>query len=597
MRKIGSMGRSLVFRLTLTLLFISSALAEPRISSSVDAKQVLLQESFTWTIEVEGSDEMPNIRLPDIDKVALLSGPAQSSNYTYVNGKMSSKKSLSYTFAALEVGKVTIPSVEVFLGEQSYRTKPLTVTILASQTSSAAANSSGQSVFLRALPSKTSIYIGEPVSIEYKLFTKVGVYNYQVDKLPDAVGFWAEEIPQGSQPRLVSEIVNGVRYNTAVLKTVLYYPTRAGELTIDPLKAELEIEVKSNQRNRRMFNDPFFNDPFFSGTKKATKNFLSNRVKINVKSLPEPIPTNFTGAVGQFQIKANLDTNAVFANDAVGLSISLSGVGNFKSFQLPEPQLPDGIDIFKPERSESISIKGMRHRGSKNSTYLLVPRTAGRVIIDPIEFTYFDPSAKKYITKSSGWIKMTVYDAEGTLPLVTSGYSREEVELMQEDIRYIKAADTGFSRAQSSPFGIKYWTMHVFGILALLGIFGYEYRSRKLHGNADLRRSVKAMRSARKKLNHAQKISDDSEALRSQLHQCISGYIGDRLNAAENALDIDELTALLHQKEIPEEIVSETKHYLDGLTLDRFAPGMVKRSSSEWISATQKLLQDLGRVL
>ena len=583
--------------ISLYLLLSSIAFGQARVTASLDANQVLVRESFTWSLEVEGSDVMPNVRLGDIDKIALLSGPMQSSNYTIVNGKTSSKKTISYTFVAMEVGQVSFPPVEVVLDGKSYKTQPLKLDIVAARGSGGKQASASQTVYLQAIPSKSSVYVGEPLTVRYKLFTKVGVYNYQVEKLPDAVGFWAEEVSQSAQPRLVSELIDGVRYNTAVLKTVLYYPTRSGELVIDALKTELEIEVKSNQRSTSRFNDPFFNDPFFGANRKATKNFLSNPVKIHVKSLPEPRPRNFSGAVGNFQIKAGLDTNAVFANDAVGLSISLTGSGNFKSLQLPEPKLPEGIDIFKPERTEKISIQGMRHSGSKKSTYLLVPRVAGEFLIDPIKFTYFDLKTERYVTRNSGKINLSVYDVAGSQPVVTSGYSREEVELMQQDIRYIKSADTKFTSAPTSSMGGIFWSIHIVGLLALGGIFAYEYQSRRLEGNLDLRRRTNALKEARKQIRKAEKLSDDSEELRALLHQCITGFIGARLNVSENTLDTAAFTELLNKHDIPQEIVAENKAFLENLAMDRFAPGALKRSAPEWISATQDLFHKLRKVL
>jgi len=582
---------------SLFLLLSSIAIGQPRVTASLDATQVLVQESFTWKLEVEGSDVMPNVRLGDIDKIALLSGPMQSSNYTIVNGKTSSKKTISYTFVAMEAGQVTFPAVDVVLDGTRYKTQPLKLEIIAARGSGGKQASANQTIYLRAIPSKSSVYVGEPLTVRYKLFTQVSVYNYQVQKLPDAVGFWAEEVPQSAQPRLVSEVVDGVRYNTAVLKTVLYYPTKSGELVIDPLKTELEIEVKSNQRSNRRFNDPFFNDPFFGANRKATKNFLSNPIKINVRSLPEPRPRKFNGAVGNFQIRAGLDTNAVFANDAVGLSISLTGSGNFKSLQLPEPKLPDGIDVFKPERTEKISIKGMKHSGSKKSTYLLVPRIAGEILIDPIEFTYFDLKTERYITRNSGKIELSVYDVEGSRPVVTSGYSREEVELMQEDIRYIKSTDTKFTRAQTSSMGGAFWALHILGLLVLGGIFAYEYQSRRLEGNMDLRRRTNAIKQARKQIKKAEKLSEDSEELRALLHQCITGFIGARLNVSENTLDTSEFIELLSKHDVPQEIIDENRAFLEDLAMDRFAPGAVKRSAPEWITTTQELFQKLRRVL
>jgi hypothetical protein len=597
MKKIGNEMKHKYFLFLIFVLVSSTIFGQVKVTASLDARKVLVKESFTWKLEVEGSDVMPSVRLGDIDKVALLSGPMQSSNYSIVNGRTSSKKTISYTFVAMEAGQVVFPAVSVHLGTKTYKTEPLRLEIVATRSADGKLASASQTVYLRAIPSKSSVYLGEPLTVRYKLFTKVGVYNYQVEKLPDAVGFWAEDIPQSAQPRLVSEVIDGVRYNTAVLKTVLYYPTRSGELVIDPLKTELEIEVKSNQRSTRRFNDPFFNDPFFSGKRKATKNFLSNPLKINVKALPDPRPYKFSGAVGNFQIRAGLDTNAVFANDAVGLSISLTGSGNFKSLQLPEPKVPEGIDIFKPERTENVSIKGMKHTGSKKSTYLLVPRISGEIFIDPIEFTYFDLKTQKYVTRTSGKIKMSVYDAEGSQPVVTSGYSREEVELMQEDIRYIKSADEKFSSTQTSSLGGSFWMLHIFGILAIVGTFAYEFRSRRLEGNVDLWRRTTAIKQARKQIKKAEKLSEDSEELRALLHQCITGFIGARLNVSENTLDTSEFNELLIKHGIHQEIVDENMAFLEGLAMDRFAPGAVKRSASEWISATQELFQKLRRVL
>ena len=139
--------------------------------------------------------------------------------------------------------------------------------------------------------------------------------------------------------------------------------------------------------------------------------------------------------------------------------------------------------------------------------------------------------------------------------------------------------------------------LHILGLLALGGAFAYEYQSRRLEGNLDLQRRTNAIKQARKQIKKAEKLSEDSEELRALLHQCITGFIGARLNVAENTLDISEFTELLIKHDLPQEIVDENKTFLEGLAMDRFAPGAVKRSASEWISATQELFQKLRRVL
>jgi len=168
---------------------------------------------------------------------------------------------------------------------------------------------------------------------------------------------------------------------------------------------------------------------------------------------------------------------------------------------------------------------------------------------------------------------------------------------MQEDIRYIKAPENDFIVKGAQQLVSPFWGIHILGLLILLGLAGFEYRSNQLQGNADLRRSVQAMQQARKRLKHTRKLAEDSPELRSQLHQCIIGFIGARLQVAENALDIAGVKSLLEQHAVPEDLIGETEAFLHGLTMDRFAPGAVQRSAAEWIDVTHKLLQRLGRTL
>jgi hypothetical protein len=168
---------------------------------------------------------------------------------------------------------------------------------------------------------------------------------------------------------------------------------------------------------------------------------------------------------------------------------------------------------------------------------------------------------------------------------------------MQQDIRYIKPAETNFTKAQSSAMGAGFWALHIVGLLILGGTFAYEYQSKRLDGNVDLRRRTNAFKQAKKQIRKAEKLSEDSEELRALLHQCITGFIGARLNVAENTLDTLEFTQLLSRHNVPEDIINENRAFLEDLAMDRFAPGAVRRSAAEWIAATQDLFHKLRRVL
>lgn len=582
----------LIFAITAMVFAVRGLAQETTLSATLSAKQVLVGENFTWTVQLEGSQDLPSISAPKPKKVAVVAGPMQSSNYSVVNGAMSATRSVAYTYTALETGTVIFPEQRIRVGRKTMTIPAQSIQIVAAKSNKSGTASASPNVFIRAIPSKTEVVAGEPILVQFKLFTKVGVSNYQFDKEPDAVGFWAEEIESKGSPRLVSEIIDGERYRTAVLKRMLYAPTKTGTLVIDPLVARIEVDVQTSRKSTR-FNDPFFNDPFFGGTRQEYRVFKTEPLKIQVNALPEPKPADFTGGVGEFTFKASLDTNAVFANDAVGLTLILRGTGNLKSIKLPEPVLPEDIDAFKPERSESIKIEGDRYRGEKRATYLLVPRKAGNIVLQPMEFTYYHPVQKRYVTKSTGFIKLSVRDNDKSGTVVTSGYSREEVALMQDDIRYIKAVPSRMKSATQG-LGWMYWTVHVLALVLVVSSFVYEQYQRRLDGNEGLRRRTSAMSIARKKVKQARGI-EETDAFQQALASAVTGFIGARLNIAENALDHESFMAELKNRELPDEVLTQLDAYLIASTLDRYAPGAVEQSREAWLSDTEALLQTLGK--
>jgi len=595
--------RKWILVLVLLPVLSSTLAATVQVSASVDARSVLVQQPFKLTVEARDTESMPVVRMPDIDRLAVISGPMQSSNYSWVNGKMSGFKSVTYTLVALTPGDLVIPALDVRVDKQVVKTEPIRLRVVqrGQQTDPAQGGAAQEtaSIFIRAIPSKDEVYLGEPVSVRFKLYTQVSVFNYQIDKFPDAVGFWAEEIEQVRQPRLVSEILDGVRYNTAVLKTVVFYPTRSGELEIDALRAQLEVEVKSNNRRRGLFNDPFFNDPLLDPfARRVQRNFLSNPLTIQVKPLPEPVPRNYGGAVGTFSLNAKLDTSVLQVNDAVGLHLTLKGKGNFKTLQVPDPDLPEEIDAFKPERSEAIKLVDNQYTGYKQATYLLVPRQPGEYFIESLDFSYFDPRAGNYRQIRTAPLRLQVVQAGKDEQVIVSGYSREEVEMMGEDIRYIKAAGSGFLRMGGTHRGAAtLWVSFALGVIAVAASFFWEYHRSRLDQNLALKRRNRALRQAKRILRSAGGLAEGSEQFSAWVNQALLGFIGDRLDLAEHALETRDLLDIVEGRLKDEDLFQELRNLMQILSMDRFAPGYESRSQKELLEKADAVINRLNREL
>ena len=134
---------------------------------------VKVGEQFQYV--VEGS-ERGDMRLPSIEDFQLLGGPYSSftSHSQWVNGKMTQLTLVSFTyiFRALKEGEYTIPPATVIVGRKEYSSNAVEVVVSAGSAINQSVPSSpgsqdgttGQEsdpVFLRVIPSKKEVYMGE----------------------------------------------------------------------------------------------------------------------------------------------------------------------------------------------------------------------------------------------------------------------------------------------------------------------------------------------------------------------------------------------------------------------------------------------------
>ena len=282
------------------------------------------------------------------------------------------------------------------------------------------------------------------------------------------------------------------RFRAAVIKKVALFPTKSGKLEVTPFELTIPVIVKRKSSNRDIFDD-FFNDSFFGRRETVEHIAKSNKVSIDVKDLPAAnVPASFNGAVGNYKFSAGIDRNDVETNEAITLKLSINGRGNIKLLDLPEVQLPTGFEKYDPKTKENI-IRKSTVSGNKTAEYLIVPRIAGEKVIPAIEFSYFNPSSKKYVTTRSPDFNINVKKGTSTVETAVSGYSKEDVKLLTEDIRFIKTSDFNFSeRKDARIIQSWFWYSLVLPLIIFFGFIGIRKRQDKLSGNIRLRKYQKA---------------------------------------------------------------------------------------------------------
>jgi hypothetical protein len=118
--------------------------------------------------------------------------------------------------------------------------------------------------------------------------------------------------------------------------------------------------------------------------------------RLAIRALPQPAPSAFGNAVGQFAMKSKVTSLAVAVGESVTWTLELSGTGSWPEIsKLPARVISKDFQAVAPVTKRS-SKPGMLFDGSLEEDVLLIPTKAGEYQLGPVRFTYFDPKRGKY---------------------------------------------------------------------------------------------------------------------------------------------------------------------------------------------------------
>lgn len=577
-------------------------------NATVDKTTVGQYEHFQVYFTFNGSDinGLSNFRPPSFQGFRVLSGPNQSTSMQIINNKVSASLTFSYILQPTNVGEFTIGSASVDYNGKTYRTNPLKISVVKGtpqqrkESDGITSDELSKNVFIVAEASKTRAFIGEQITITYKLYTKLNIASPQITKLPQYQGFWAEEIEPSQTISFDIGMYKGERYRIATIKRVALFPTKTGTLSVTPFELNIPVIVKRKRTGNDIF-DEFFNDSFFGRTETIDYLAKSNTLKIEVEPLPSSnMPSSFNGAVGNFNFKVEVDKNKVMTNESITLRMTVSGSGNIKLLKLPEVQLPAGFEKYEPRIYDNVN-KGSVISGQKIVEYLIVPRTPGEKEIPPIEFSYFNPAVRKYVTLTSPAFKINVIKGQGQYEPIAGNFSKEDIKLLSEDIRYIKTSDFKFEkkreRALIQPW---FWISITLPLIALFAAVGIRKKQEKLYSNVQLLKYQKAEKAAKKRLKIAKQALDKNNLSEfySELSLALYGYLEDKLGIQKSEFTIEKALEMLAQKNISEELITRIKNVSDKCEFVRFAPsGMNSASAGELYEEAVSIIINLDSSL
>lgn len=381
----------------------------PTAKASFSPATAAVGETIRFHVEIDNADAtglLPRIRVDGLDFDYV--GPQTRYDVHFDNGSFTRSSTVTHVYQVTprKEGTFTVPSLQIEVNGRVLKTEPVSLTVSAAGAAGGgnapapgAVDRTGRAEFV--LPKK-SLYVGETIPVELRLLIDSQV-RWEIEGPPsfDSQGFTKTKT---TEPRSDTLVRKGRSYDVLTVSTALT-PTKAGKLTLGPLKFPYRAQIPRAQRRNptglggSLFDD-FFNDPFSGFGRVERYTATSEPLEVEVKPLPiTGRPANFSGAVGQFALNAEGAPSHVKVGDPITMTLRVSGSGNFDRVGAPALAEPAGWRSYPPSSTykgdDNLAIKG-----TKTFEIAVIPEMK-KERMPEFEFAYFDPASAKYITLRS----------------------------------------------------------------------------------------------------------------------------------------------------------------------------------------------------
>ena len=439
-------------RLTYIIFLLISVISYGQVNLSVTSDKTTYTArdiiNLTIVLEIEGSEynsQQTKLRLPDFSKFNLI-GTGSITN-GFMDPETNTVISQSVTRLALEPkqkGKVKIGSFLITINNKIYKTEPFDILIKDVDKKASVATNSSKDVYLNMEVEDREVYQDEPTIAVLKVYSrnmdnlrKVKNIRLPKDNELDVypVTFAKSEIDPSDFGNMSSQ----------VLAIFLIFPNESGYVEVPGASASVST---------------------FAGKNKI----VSNKVKINVKKLPDGSPESFKNAVGNFKVSvANISKEKVEVKKPINVLVKVSGEGNLKNMALPKLAESPDYEVFAPKITSNVKTETTGMKGEILANYLVIPKKAGEISIKTESFSFFDPSKKEYVDLGQEVINVNAFSHDQIME------SRTTVEKVNEYTNtFLETVDTPVLKTTS--FKVKeksrlHWNVLFVNIAILIVLF------------------------------------------------------------------------------------------------------------------------------
>lgn len=525
----------------------------------------------------------------------MRNSPDQQSSMTMVNGKVSQKMIYTFYLRAKKQGKLILPPQTITMGGKSYQSPAFEFDVGAENRTlnnrrrsrdpfddffgrrnrRSSQQAKNAEIFAEASVPKSEFYLGEPIPYTVAIYRTPGVEISNAGSsmdLPKFDNFWSEEMETKQESKRV-------RRGDKVLEMITVdqrqlFASKAGRLTIPAANFQLTVAL-----GRGFFAD-------WQTVNRATK-----EVPITVKPLPQSgKPANFSGAVGRFRIKGELDKSKIAVGESVSLKVEVTGNGNFNALSDLKLKSPSNdLEVFDGGTPNVSRKNGIVK--SKSWAFAMVPKREGTYDIAVPQISYFDLQSQTYQTTAPQTFSLSV---EGGEQLIASGpVGAERTALLaSQNLNYIKQGPLGslnMGQSLTSPRPL----LWIIGGLVLLNLAVIASRviNRQLQSNRSGSKGKYALRNFQKQLELLGK-EQDHEAFHAGLATAVFSYFADKWKRAAQGLSLEDIGDYFNRKELAPELLKDLTEVVETCEQARFTPS----SSASRDQLQQQAKQVLERI-
>ncbi len=364
----------------LMFMLTSFEILSQDISVEVNPPEPVVNDTFYLTFKIKSAGDVePYITFtPNGATVLGKSEQGVSISTIVVNGKFTTTREQNYVYEmqATRSGTIFIKNIKVDIGNKINQLKDLNISVLS-------APRRIPDVFMEAQVSKTKVYVGEGIDVNYYLYTKTSITANDVKEFPKLNKFIKRFKHNNSPPEVV-------QYKGEVLKRFLaysarVYPEKPGVAIIDPMRMSVQVVEETI-------------GAFGFGTQRVkNKDIATSKIEIEVLALPsENVPPGFTGLVGEHEFNLVPPKEKYLVNEPIEFKLEVKGKGALEKMEAPVLYQDQNLEQFDTKAdisdTENVVLK-------KSFEYTMLPRNSLQIAPRVLELSYFNPEQSKYVVK------------------------------------------------------------------------------------------------------------------------------------------------------------------------------------------------------